>query len=439
MSKTSLLSDLLTNIAERGQVLLDSALQRRTIETPEQLLDCCELLLLGHGEASGIALASKVLDRYRELSSLEKRTFFEGLSRRFGVDIDRAEKAVASFREISSQENAAALHFCAEPRRQELIRRLNRAPNGTVSLVAMRADLLASMKPGDTDLRLVDKDFRHLFNSWFNRGFLSLMQIDWRSQANILGKIIEYEAVHEISGWDDLRQRVNAEDRRLYCFFHPALTDEPLIFVEVALTAEIPGAIGSILDLKRKKLAASEASVATFYAISNCQKGLRGLSFGSFLIKQVVEELRKELPQLRTFVTLSPLPKMRDWMESVSRQADDAPEDEELLKEAAAHYLVHAKQEHGEPFDPVARFHLSNGARLDRINTEADLSKKGRAQSYGIMVNYLYDPGEIERNHEAYTIRREIVVAPQIRKLLQKSAFPKQQKTNRDPAGRAWW
>ncbi len=319
-----------------------------------------------------------------------------------------------------------------------MIRRLNRAPHGTSDLVAMRADLLIHMD-GRKDLAAVDHDVAHLLGSWFNRGFLVLRRIDWSTPANILEQIIRYEAVHEIRDWDDLRRRIDPADRRCYAFFHPALADAPLIFVEVALTATIPNAIAPLLAVDRQPVAIDRARTAVFYSISNTQRGLGGISFGNFLIKQVVEELRRELPKLDTFVTLSPVPNFMQWL----TQANDVPvteEERELLKQLddprwfeheevaaqlrsvveplAAHYFLRARNPKGRVIDTVARFHLGNGARLERIDWLGDLSAKGMRESAGIMVNYLYRLDDIEENHEAYANDGEVVASSAVKKLL---------------------
>jgi malonyl-CoA decarboxylase len=319
-----------------------------------------------------------------------------------------------------------------------LFRRLNRAPGGTSALVALRADLLGLMK-GHKDFATLDRDVVHLLSSWFNRGFLVLRRIDWQTPANILEQIIRYEAVHEIRDWDDLRRRIDPIDRRCYAFFHPALVDEPLIFVEVALTEQIPGAIAPLLAKDRQLVPVERARTAVFYSISNTQRGLGGISFGSFLIKQVVEELRRELPKLENFVTLSPVPGFMQWL----KQTPDLPvSDEErplldhlnspgwaeeseltaqlrtVLEPLAAYYFLKAKTSKGRLIDSVARFHLGNGARLERIDWLGDLSPKGLRESAGIMVNYLYRLDDIEKNHEAYANQGEIAASSAVKKLL---------------------
>jgi malonyl-CoA decarboxylase len=334
------------------------------------------------------------------------------------------------------------LHRVTEPRRLELFRRLNLAPGGTAALVHMREQLLDAMDHRD-DLAIVDKDFVHLFSSWFNRGFLVLRRIDWSTPAVILEKIIRYEAVHEIRDWEDLRRRVDPPDRRCYAFFHPALVDEPLIFVEVALTREIPGAIAPILSDKRDPVEPQRATTAVFYSITNCQRGLAGVTFGHFLIKQVVEEVSRALPRISHFVTLSPAPNFAAWLNrertneaSLALDEDDrealsalaqpdwwrdqtiAAAVREPFLRAAAWYYVRARNGRGLPVDSVARFHLGNGARLERLNWLGDTSSRALQQSYGLMVNYLYDLDYIEQNHEAYAQQHAIVAASSVSRLV---------------------
>jgi len=431
---TTFFGDMLQTISDRGRALLDRTRGRRGDpgHTSESLAELAEELLTGRGEASGTALAREILTRYAELTTGPRIAFFEELSTRFGVATKPLETAIADWSRAPSDKTAAALHHASEPRRLELFRRLNLAPGGTAAVVRMREQLLDVLKRRD-DLTTVDDDFVHLFNSWFNRGFLVLRRIDWSTPANILEKIIHYEAVHEIQDWTDLRARIDPPDRRCYAFFHPALVDEPLIFVEVALTREIAAAIPPILSNGSERLNPERATTAIFYSISNCQRGLAGVSFGSFLIKQVVAEISREFPRLSTFVTLSPAPGFASWLKRertreasamISEEDREAlaaldtagwPADEELverLKEpvlrAAATYYLNARTRTGAPIDPVARFHLGNGARLERINWLGDPSSKGMQQSHGVMVNYLYDLNDIERNHEAYAGRRTL-------------------------------
>ena len=431
-------SDLLATISERGRILLRRASPSEEKPDADGLAELCEALLSGRGEASGTAMAREVLDHYQDLDTDGRLTFFKALVRDFGPDRKRLETAIETWRATPNDDDTSDLHFASEPRRQELIRRLNRAPNGTSDLVAMRADLLKLMN-GHKDLAALDRDVVHLLSSWFNRGFLVLRRIDWSTPANILEQIIRYEAVHEISDWDDLRRRIDPADRRCYAFFHPALIDAPLIFVEVALTEAIPTAIAPLLAAERPLVPVERARTAVFYSISNTQKGLGGISFGSFLIKQVVEELRRELPKLDTFITLSPVPGFMTWL----KQAEDVPvsdeertllenldkpdwfEDAELtaqlrgvLEPLAAHYFLKARTSKGRLIDSVARFHIGNGARLEKIDWLGDLSPKGLRESAGIMVNYLYRLDDIEKNHEAYANQGEIAASSAVKKLL---------------------
>jgi malonyl-CoA decarboxylase len=431
-------SDLLSTISERSRTLLRRGSPADTKQDASELIELCEALLSGRGEASGTAMAREVLDRYQHLDAAGRLAFFQTLARDYGPDREKLSHAIETWRAQPSDDDASDLHFASEPRRQELIRRLNRAPGGTSDLVAMRADLLGVTKD-KKHLAALDRDIVHLLSSWFNRGFLVLRRIDWSSPANILEKIIRYEAVHEIRDWDDLRRRIDPVDRRCYAFFHPALLDEPLIFVEVALTEQIPAAIAPLLAEDRTPVAIERARTAVFYSISNTQRGLGGITFGSFLIKQVVEELQRELPKLDTFVTLSPVPGLMQWL----KQADDLPVSDEgrallgkldqpdwvdnaelagqlrsVLEPLAAHYFLKARTPKGRLIDPVARFHLGNGARLERIDWLGDLSPKGLRESAGIMVNYLYRLDDIEKNHEAYANRDEIAASSAVKKLL---------------------
>ncbi|XWN30100.1 MAG: malonyl-CoA decarboxylase [Devosia sp.] len=433
---SSFLQDLLWSVAERGRHLIDMGRDRSAIGT--QPLDALsEALVSARGEASGMAIAQEILLRYNALSAEQRTAYLTTLAKDFGPDRERLDQAISAYRADPDDAKARAIHDAAEPRRQDLLRRLNMAPQGTEMLVKMRTDLLAVLTDAPW-LGEVDEDFRHLFSSWFNRGFLVMRRVDWQTPAAILEKIIHYEAVHEIADWNDLRRRIDPPDRRLYAFFHPALADEPLIFVEVALCIGTPAAIGPLLSAS-PPADADKVDTAVFYSISNCQAGLSGISFGSFLIKQVAEELARENPKLTTFVTLSPLPGFRAWLSEEGRDfltgdeqdrlsvldAPDWPVDEtratalkDLLLPLAAHYLLFAKTARGRPPDPVARFHLGNGASLERINWLGDPGSKGLRQAAGLMVNYRYVLKDIERNHEAYALRKEVVSAQGPQRLL---------------------
>lgn len=438
IGSTSSFGELLQTIADRGRELVASA--RSGVD--RSMADLCEDLLSSRGEASGVGLAAEVLERYRSLDKSTRLHFLSMLLTQFDIDRKALDCAFAAYQQNPSGRTAAALHRALEPRRHELIRRLNMAPGGTLELVRMREFVLEAARL-DAELAAVDADFQALFTTWFNRGFLALRRIDWSTPANILEKIIRYEAVHVISSWQDLRSRLMPADRLCFAFFHPQMDDEPLIFVEVALTRETPANIAFLLADGREVVSREQATTAVFYSISNCQEGLRGISFGNFLIKQVVQELKKEIPSLVTFLTLSPVPGFAKWVDSERRKpfsvvfgaeekavlnslGDDAwpakaAKSEGLRKvlaPAAAEYFLRAKTEDGKPVDPVARFHLGNGARLERINWLADVSNRGLAQGLGLMVNYLYDPEDIEKNHEDFVNKGAVATASGVRRSL---------------------
>lgn len=442
----SFFQELLTAISERGRSILDRSIggQGKSIE------ELCGALISGRGEASGVALADQVLLKYQNLEDEERTAFFNFLGQSLAPDPGKIEEAASAYLSNPGPDKIKALAKATESPRQELFRRLNLAPGATAQIITMREDLYQAAKKAH-ELDVVDGDIAHLLASWFNRGFLVLRRIDWDAPASILEKIIEYEAVHEIKGWEDLRRRLDPADRRCYGFFHPSLIDDPLIFVEVALTGTIPGSIQQLLTEKPiDSEAEGPPTTAVFYSISNCQKGLKGISFGSFLIKQVVEDLAREIPSLKTFVTLSPIPGFRSWIDRKMTGGQNGEilseekkilarlgvsgwyADEELEAEAkdillplAAHYFMNAKGAGAKPVDQVARFHLGNGAKLERINWLGDVSQKGMEQSYGLMVNYLYELKMIERNHEAYENDGTIAASKQVQTLLRTAGITK--------------
>lgn len=417
MARLTTLSDFLSRIFER-RPLEDHTYSDRS------LAELSESIVSQESEVSGIKISQAILLRYNGLTDADKFDFFTFLGSDFGIDMDRLHKAFEAVQKDKNSRTMRKLLTTAEPKRQELLRRLNRAPGATSKLVQMRADLIRLM--GDNEvLQTVDLDFHHLFQSWFNRGFLVLQKLDWDTSASILEKIIAYEAVHEIQGWDDLRQRVEPVDRYCYGYFHPAMPGEPLIFVEVALTQEMPDAIATLLTPDSATSAPEKATTAVFYSISNCQKGLKGISFGNFLIKQVVDDLQHSLPNLQTFITLSPVPGLRRWMnenpnndtlEYIKILEDSTPfkKPNKALERVVADYLTNIKRADGYPFDPVARFHLGNGARLEYIHTAADLSERGQKQSYGAMVSYIYDLDTVDDNHESYANNQSVIVSDKI-------------------------
>jgi malonyl-CoA decarboxylase len=436
-------SQLLHTVSENVGSLLN---RLRPPKTGGQDIErLAETLLSGRGEASDVAVARGFLTAYDGLTENEVISFLTLLDQKFGPDRARLERALRSLQDQPTAKTAREVHEAAEPRRLALFRRINLAPGGTKRLLQMREDVLRNL-PAHAELASVDEDFKHLFSSWFNRGFLVLRRLDWTTPANILEKIIRYEAVHQIASWDDLRRRLEPADRRCFAFFQPTMEDEPLIFVAVALTTDVPEAIAPLLADHRKPIPAGDATCAVFYSISNCQVGLKGVPLGDFLIKQVVEELKQELPSLKTFVTLSPVPGFMRWLaqERGKEVSDHVAEGDKpllalldgpdwhldadatkslksVLFPAIAAYLLVVRTESGKPIDPVARFHLGNGARLERIHWLSDLTPKSLRQNAGFMVNYLYEIDRIERNREAFDHHNEIASSHAVRKHLRRS------------------
>ena len=436
----SFFQELLNTIGARGRSLLDRSTGHASSGSINEL---SRALLSSRGEASGVAIAGQILDAYEHLARKEKQAWFRFLLQEIATDQEPIMDAARAYLDAPSQATLKPLVGAVESRRQAFFRQLNLAPGATACIVAMRADLIGFLA-NEPELEAVDEDMRHLLSSWFNRGFLVLKNIDWSTPASILEKIIEYEAVHEIKGWDELRRRLDPRDRRCFGFFHPSLNDEPLIFVEVALTTDIPGSIQDLLATDPEEGADSGGpTTAVFYSISNCQKGLRGISFGNFLIKQVAEDLTKEIPSLKTFVTLSPAPRFAAWLvrlrgdegdelftddeqralaalEDPSWAAHAASQDKlkAVLLPLSASYFLDAKTRNERPIDPVARFHLGNGARLERINWMGDKSAKGLRQGHGIMANYLYELKDIEKNHEAYVNDGVVAASRTVRAML---------------------
>lgn len=405
----TLLADMLSTVFERR-----TAPWRGGGDDTRPLAELTADLIGARGEISGLTLARSILTRYATLDDDGKRAFFHHLAQDMGVDPDRVRVTIAAYEAGKTGATYRAFVEASEPPRQELIRRLNQVPGATHALVEMRADL-RRLGRDDEALRELDLDFHHLFTSWFNRGFLVLRPISWESPAHILEKIIAYEAVHAIHSWDDLRRRVEPSDRRCFAFFHPAMPDEPLIFVQVALTRVVPGSIQDLLTDGREELPGDRADIAVFYSISNCQAGLASISFGNSLIKQVAADLSMELPGLKTFVTLSPLPGFACWLQAENIPHD--PKDDARMQSLAALYLTQAKRGDGQPLDPVARFHLGNGASVHQIHAQADISDKGQGQACGVMVNYLYDLSKVAQNHERFARSQEVATSGEVRGL----------------------
>ena len=409
----------------------------------------CHHLLSERGEASQTVLAQEIIRAYTGMNSAERRKFFEMLCRNFGPDEAAIVRAAAAYKRTPDAGSLAALSAAVEAPRQELLRRINTAAHGTETLVAMRGHVLESAANGG-DFQPLDADLKHLFRSWFNRGFLRMERITWHTSALTLEKLMAYESVHEINGWPDLRRRLEA-DRRCFAFFHPALTDEPIIFVEVALTKGLTGDLAPLLDIRAPVLAPEQADTAIFYSISNCLKGLRGIAFGNFLIKQVVTDLATEFANIKTYGTLSPLPNLARALqnqdeqgftrERLSRLLGDYSRElgaaggsrdpveaflamlkqplanrEALAKPLERVALAYLTQVHqnGRLYDPVATFHLANGARLQRIHAFGNLRPYGLEASFGLTANYLYVPAELEENHERFVREGEIRVSSEL-------------------------
>ena len=425
----------LNTVADAGLELLRGRFLASTDE-PELTADLCHALLSTLGEASGTALARDIVERYLVMDDDEKLSFFQFLRKDFGVDHDAALAAMDEYRKRRDADTLIDLAAIVEPRRQELLRRINMAPNGTATIIKMRRDLLRLVRQHPR-LALIDADMKHLLSSWFNRGFLSLERINWETPAIILEKLIEHEIVHEMKGWEDLRGRL-AEDRRCFAFFHQALPNEPLIFVEIALVKGLATTVGPIIDCARPVLNPAHADTAIFYSINNCLEGLQGILFGNFLIKQLVQELSLEFANIERFSTLSPIPGFRKWLRTAvehpeqhaimaeelgllsNLEVDGWFEDSELmaplkplLLRMAACYFANARKG-DEPLDSVARFHLRNGAQLERINWLGDCSENGLRQSAGMLVNYVYNPESIVENHERYVKDHVLAISADI-------------------------
>jgi len=406
----------------RRLIGIDGALQH--------LFGLCDALLAVSGEYASTALAREALEAYAGLDERGRAKFFDLLARDYSPPPEAVGRSASEYQADPSPDNLARLQDSVESLRRELFRRLNMAPGGTAALVEMRKELLKNKT--NPEWRVIDADLLHLLRQWFNRGFLRLERIDWRTPAIVLEKLIEYKAVHAIQGWRDLRRRLEA-DRRCFAFFHPQLPDEPIIFIEVALTRSMSAHIQPLLDIG-SPVTPAHSDCAMFYSITNCQEGLRGISFGNLLIKQVAGELKREFPHLRRFATLSPIPGFRRWLD---QKRNERPAELALLSKLdqpdwhvgevsdalqrtllrlCAYYFLYAKQDN-EPLDPVARFHLGNGAALERVNWMGDISESGMSRSAGLMVNYVYWLNELERNHERYFREHAIAASPQVEKL----------------------
>jgi malonyl-CoA decarboxylase len=430
---------ILDSVADAGLSLWRSTQGRRDSGEKKRIVFLCGKLYSNKGEALGTALAREVVDEYSILSDDDKVVFFQHLVDEYSVDKELIVESFKSYAGNTDINSLASLRKAIESPRMNLFHRINLAPEGTKTLIGMRDDLAQYLKP-NPDFKLIDEDLKNQLISWFNRGFLTIQSIDWKTPAHILEKLIAYEAVHKMGGWDDLRRRLEV-DRRCFAFFHPALPDEPLIFVEVALTNGLAPAIQPLLEKKEKYSNVENENTAIFYSISNCQSGLRGISFGNFLIKQVVLEIKSELPQIKNFATLSPIPGFKKWLDIEMADTDSQitlteklvvaklgdvfdhnlmHEDEDfhrIMMKLCSQYLYLAKKDN-LPLDPVARFHLGNGASIEKINWCGDTSENGFKQSASMLVNYSYNLKTVESNHEEFVNNDKISVSKEILKII---------------------
>ena len=375
-----------------------------------------ESVMTSSGEVSSLVYAEHLLTLIEQLDDNDLVIFLKKLAENYDIDPSVLSEALKEYTANKIQPNLEKVSTSSEPGWVELFRRLNTTPNGTVRLVRLREKIRGLVKD-NPEIAFFNSSLLSLFKSWFNPSFLVLEKIDWSTPANILEKIIEYEAVHEINSWDDLRARLAPEDRRCFAFFHPLIPDEPLIFVEVALCDKMPESINEVIKIDREITDYKDINTAVFYSISNCQDGLAGISFGNFLIKKVAHKLKQELDDLSKFVTLSPMPSFVRWLEKKSMYEDM---DEDSLMTQAILYLTESEREDNSPNDPVAKFHLGNGAILEKINLNADLSEKGLMQSKGLMVNYLYNLELLEKNHELFFKTKNVQQSDGIKSLKKK-------------------
>jgi malonyl-CoA decarboxylase len=436
---------------------VDADLPPADAERVKRLMEEC--LAARGGEVSARQRAAVLGEIYLTLSKTGRRNFLETLMDNFSVDREQVKTTARLLLETaddsSFQHVASRMRETLVSPQQTLLRQFNALPQGIKFLVDLRADLLALLT-SQPKLAFLDHDLKSLLATWFDVGFLSVERITWQSPAALLEKLMAYEAVHAISSWTDLHNRLES-DRRCYAFFHPGMSEEPLIFIEVALVTGLATSVQELLDESAPETAAENADTAIFYSISNTQQGLQGISFGPFLIKQVVTSLRQQLPNLKTFSTLSPLPGFRRWLtayfEATMGGEDEGPmqhalrDAAKLLNVAAepdavfdtpqwwqnqqvaamlkdpllslcARYLHEPRKKDRAPLDPVARFHLGNGARIERINWLGDISAKGMQESCGLMVNYLYQLKDIEKNIESYATDKTVAASSRVRSLL---------------------
>ena len=432
------LKEIISSIADVGQKLFKKTdLKKDDLET---ILLLCDDLISNKGAAFGITVARDITNLYQSLSFENKLLFFKKINEKYKPSHTKVTEAIENYQKTQNDKNLYKLFVTSEGKRRELFKRMNMAPNGISTIVSLREDLLKILGE-NKDLIPLDDDLRELFKSWFNPGFLKLAKITWDTKAAVLEKIMKYERVHEIKDMDELKTRLG-EDRRFFSYFHPALEDEPIIFVQVALTNGLGKSIQEIT--KPRSDGDKKYDTATFYSISNCQEGLSRVTLGNFLIKRVVFEIQEELPNIKYFGTLSPIPGFRDWfsyledkkiknilgeipLENISflKSTDLKVGDpkivanKEAIKKIVAHYLMNEKNQKQLPINDVCRFHLGNGAIIDDIIINANVSEVGLNRSFGVMVNYLYELKNIEKNHEEYINKKATIISNKVKKLIQ--------------------
>jgi len=431
------LKQIISSIADVGQKLFKKTeLKKNDLDT---ILSLCDDLISNKGAAFGITVARDITDLYQELTLENKLLFFQKINEKYKPNHTKVAEAIETYQKTQNDKNLYKLFIISEGKRRELFKRMNMAPNGISTIVSLREDLLKVL--GEyKDLKPLDDDLRELFKSWFNPGFLKLAKITWDTKAAVLEKIMKYERVHEIKDMDELKRRLG-EDRRFFSYFHPALEDEPIIFVQVALTNGLGKSIQEIT--KPRTEGDKNYDSATFYSISNCQEGLSRVTLGNFLIKRVVFEIQEELPNIKNFGTLSPIPGFRDWfsylednkikniignipIENIKflKSPDLKPGDprivsnKDALLKLVSHYLINEKNHKKLPVNDVCRFHLGNGAIIDDIIINANVSEVGLNRSFGVMVNYLYELKSIEKNHEDYINNKKVIVSDKVKKLI---------------------
>jgi len=431
------LKQIISSIADAGQKLFS----KKNIKENDldSILSLCDDLISHKGAAFGITVARDITKLYLVLSLENKLLFFKRINEKYKASFTEVDQAINDYKISPNEKTLANLFKSSEGKRRELFRRMNMAPNGTSIIVGLREDLLNILKT-NKDLEGLDADLKHLFKAWFNPGFLKLEKITWDTKAAVLEKIIKYERVHQMKDMHELKRRLG-EDRRFFSYFHPALEDEPIIFVQVALTKGLGKSIQELMKPTNNE--EKSYDTATFYSISNCQEGLSRVTLGNFLIKRVVYEIQEELPHIKNFGTLSPIPGFADWFtyleeDKIKNILDNLKDqdvsflkskdlklgDSRIIKNKEAmiklvsHYIVNEKNLQGLPVNDVSRFHLGNGAIVDDIIINANVSEQGFKRSYGVMVNYLYELKNIEKNHEDYMNKNKVIVSDKIKKYI---------------------